>query len=372
MRRTPIPINDNHFRMKSPLTKSKPVTNLPPPGTYRDLLDCPNEPFWHDHCDWLKERGYLLRPRCRPDWVPSWVEDPKKNMMLCEDWQPNTACKVMDATRIFDGLVVTLKPLDTADRSSRRNSYRLVVFRRTPGIRPFQPLRPQSRCAGCSRPYDKPRFDTFGEAIEFFRQIFQANNAFIFDRNLNDSFPGPPVYAQNRNNVAHRDGQSLNIMMDATPLYPKPYHPIRRERSRNFKHGVSTLTRTQRPVKYHLIDFGLSRKDSTGVHAGASIIVGGDKTVPEFRIIPGREILLECDPLPTDVYYMGNLIRFEFLEGSWFAEKKIGFEFMRSLVADMVQGDPTLRPSMDEVVERFEEIVRGLSGRKLRSRVANF
>jgi hypothetical protein len=42
---------------------------------------------------------------------------------------------------------------------------------------------------------------------------------------------------------------------------------------------------------------------------------------------------------------------------------------MWPLVTDMTQDDPSKRPTMDEVVARFDEIVRGLSTWKLRSRV---
>lgn len=49
---------------------------------------------------------------------------------------------------------------------------------------------------------------------------------------------------------------------------------------------------------------------------------------------------------------------------------KLGLDFMKPLVADMTQDDPTKRPTMDEVVARFEEILRSLSSWTLRSRVA--
>ena len=48
-----------------------------------------------------------------------------------------------------------------------------------------------------------------------------------------------------------------------------------------------------------------------------------------------------------------------------------GFEFMRPLIDDMVQDDPSKRPNIDEVVRRFEESVRRLSVLKLRSRVVS-
>lgn len=44
---------------------------------------------------------------------------------------------------------------------------------------------------------------------------------------------------------------------------------------------------------------------------------------------------------------------------------------MLSLITDMVQVDPSKRPMMDEVVERFEDIRKSLTMSKLRSRIVN-
>jgi hypothetical protein len=48
---------------------------------------------------------------------------------------------------------------------------------------------------------------------------------------------------------------------------------------------------------------------------------------------------------------------------------KIGFDFLKPLVDDMVQNDPNARPTMNVVVERFDLIRQQLSSWKLRSRV---
>lgn len=32
----------------------------------------PSEVFWRDLYGFLKEHGYLLRPRYHPEWTPSW------------------------------------------------------------------------------------------------------------------------------------------------------------------------------------------------------------------------------------------------------------------------------------------------------------
>ena len=42
------------------------------------------EHYWRDRSLWLKECGYVLRPRYSPDWKPSWVGT-NKHWMHCED-----------------------------------------------------------------------------------------------------------------------------------------------------------------------------------------------------------------------------------------------------------------------------------------------
>ena len=44
------------------------------------------------------------------------------------------------------------------------------------------------------------------------------------------------------------------------------------------------------------------------------------------------------------------------LQGCEFNSRKRGVEFMASLVSEMVQDDPAKRPTMDEVVERFNQV----------------
>ncbi|KAJ7355948.1 hypothetical protein DFH08DRAFT_635311, partial [Mycena albidolilacea] len=47
---------------------------------------------------------------------------------------------------------------------------------------------------------------------------------------------------------------------------------------------------------------------------------------------------------------------------------KFGFEFIRLLITDVVHTDPSQRQNMDDsVLQRFGEIVRGLSSWKLRT-----
>lgn len=97
--------------------------------------------------------------------------------------------------------------------------------------------------------------------------------------------------------------------MDAGPLYPTSWHPAKINRNRNFKGQAKHSNRTAKPVKYYFIDFGNSRQYRPEERPPMEpIMLGGDKSPPEHNMG-----LRSCDPFPTDVYYLGNLIREEFL-----------------------------------------------------------
>ncbi|EGN91796.1 hypothetical protein SERLA73DRAFT_164364 [Serpula lacrymans var. lacrymans S7.3] len=171
------------------------------------------------------------------------------------------------------------------------------------------------------RSFDDPQFDTYGEVIDFFRQIFVAIHYWIVSS----------------------DCMGLNIMMDATSLFIDPYHPQDLEMKRDYTGRARYYTRTQHTPKYLFIDFGLSRRyGSNDVAPLEDAIHGGDKTVPEFQKQHDQEFILAY-----------------------------GFDFMEPLVKYMVQDDPEKRPNMNEVMAHFEEIVKQLSSWKLRSRVVD-
>ncbi|KDQ55756.1 hypothetical protein JAAARDRAFT_180569 [Jaapia argillacea MUCL 33604] len=315
------------------------------------------EKFWRDHYTWLQTCGYTLRPRYHPEWVPSW-KGTKKNWVFCEDAQDFPLRQIIDATRALNGELVALKKLSKTD-----HPYEVEIcqfFSSAPMAND-----PQNHCIPIyevlqvpddedlvllvmpfTRPFWNPRFDTFGEVIAFFQQIFEG------------------LHFMHKNLVAHRDCNSVNIMLDPRPLYPNSFHPVDKGRSRDYKGIAKHFTRTQRPSKYYLIDFGISRRYGPDDDpSDEDIIVGGDKSPPEFDSGKMERTNYKCNPFHTDIYYLGNMIRNNFIQSSK------GFDFMEPLVADMRQEDPTKRPTIDEVLGRFAEIRRSLSGWKLRSRV---
>ena len=42
------------------------------------------EKFWRDRYEWLQHSGYSLRPRYKPNWIPSW-RGTDKSYYECED-----------------------------------------------------------------------------------------------------------------------------------------------------------------------------------------------------------------------------------------------------------------------------------------------
>ncbi|KIK41252.1 hypothetical protein CY34DRAFT_806284 [Suillus luteus UH-Slu-Lm8-n1] len=311
------------------------------------------ETWWSQQYQWLRGQGYLLRPRYSPDWVPSW-EGSKRVPSDCEDRQVIRFSRIMDATRLSDGLYVSLK---LVEKSEYPHEAEIGLYFMSSKLASD----PKNHCVPflevLSVPDDndkqiivmplllnfvKLRFDTFGEVIECLRQLFEG---LLFMHN---------------HHVAHRDCMWMNIMMDAKDLYVEPYHPVKPHMKRDFSGLASHYTRTQRPPKYYIIDFGLSRRyDASEENPREYPIFGGDKTVPEFQ----NDSNVPLNPFPTDVYYLGNVIREQFLN------TKTGFEFLKSLVDDMVQNDPSKRPTMEQAVEQFDTIRQSLSTWKLRSRV---
>jgi len=188
------------------------------------------------------------------------------------------------------------------------------------------------------RPFNQPQMQTFGEFVAFFTQICEGLR-FMHERN-----------------VAHRDCTANNIMFDPSGMYPNGFHPIRTDRNRNFKGAAKAYTRTQRPPVYYFIDFGLSRQYASR-RVMDSPLRGGDKSAPEHR--SG----MRCNPFHTDIYYIGNLVREEFMK------KYRGFEFMEDLINSMTQRDPASRPLIEEVLERFGSIRQSLRMAKLRSTI---
>ncbi|KAJ6594505.1 hypothetical protein B0H19DRAFT_1095819 [Mycena capillaripes] len=322
----------------------------------------PKDIYWRDIQPWLEKQGYMLRARYRPNWVPSW-KDTGKYAPDYEDFFPAEHYQTIDATRMSDGLPVMLKRIKTDEHPREVEIWEFLSSEQLqsdpknhciPLLANLHEPDTDSRILVMKllRRYEDPHFDSIGEGIDFIRQIFEG------------------VQFMHKHLVAHRDCCSGNIMMDGSRLYPKGFHPMLQDRYPDGRRNAPHLTRTRAAPKYYLIDFGISvRFERDVLPHTAFAIEGGDKSVPEFKgLAPSNPM----NPFPTDVYYLGNLIRTEFMDGQFdpmypLHAGRFGFEFLRPLVNDMVNPNPEERPSIDEVVASFDKIVSGLSSWKLRS-----
>ncbi|KAJ3776849.1 kinase-like domain-containing protein [Lentinula raphanica] len=328
----------------------------------------PSEVFWRDHYEWLKNKGYLLRPRYHPDWVPSWsestlfpyrFEDSRIQILI-----PNN----LDAIRIADGQPVMLRLADSPSISDELEIGHLVSSGdmqcdpRNHCVPIYDTMEiPKARNDGRNCivvmpylvPWDKIEFQTVGEVVDFCSQVFEG------------------LQFMHSHNIAHNDAKNNNIMMDWSPLYPLPPHFHDASMRMDWKGRSKPRNRTLYPVRYYFIDWDLSKVYDAKTRTTRVPVrlpgYGGDRTVPEFK---RNE---PCNPFAVDVYCLGNVIRQKFIEGDPFVydppRRNVGF--LCELIADMTHDDPLKRPTMDDVVVRFEQIREGLTWWKLRSRVSD-
>jgi hypothetical protein len=111
-------------------------------------------------------------------------------------------------------------------------------------------------------------------------------------------------------------------MMDASSMYPEMYHPVRTELKKDFSGPAPYFSRTEKPPRYYIVDFGISRRYATSeLPAQEDIIRGGDKSPPEHQ----GNSSTAADPFATDVYYVGNMVRTHFILVSFWIDVSMGF-----------------------------------------------
>uniref|UniRef100_A0A8H7XMQ5 Protein kinase domain-containing protein n=1 Tax=Psilocybe cubensis TaxID=181762 RepID=A0A8H7XMQ5_PSICU len=326
------------------------------------------ETFWRDLQPWLFSRGYQLRARYQPDWIPSWVTNPPAERYEVRQREDNVRrgqIPVMDAVRARDDKPVMLKKVRKAGNeydwelaiSQYVSSPELMKDSDNHCVPVYEvldiPNDPEHSIIVMPLlyPFHITRFDTIGECLDFFYQIFKG------------------IQFLHRHHIAHRDCTANNVMMDPSEIYPEGFHPVKYRMNRDYTGPASPkCTRTQCPPKYYWIDYGLSvHFEESYKFPRAVTLRGGDKSAPEFQDI--KHLHTARDPFPTDIYYLGNLIRIYFTEGhpDNIDGYIYGLGFMKPLVDAMVQEDPSKRPTIDQCVIHLEEIICSRNPSTLRS-----
>ncbi|KAJ3931439.1 MAG: kinase-like domain-containing protein [Lentinula lateritia] len=321
------------------------------PVDRRTLND--NELWWSGHFEYLKDHGYMMRPRYRPGWKASF----KAGILAAlasEDGQNMLHPFVMDALRISDSYMVAMKKVKVStgeaniasffsnkehNTNSRNHCIRVLEVLPVPGNDDEKIL-----VMPWLRDVMDPRFRTIGEAVQFFKEMIEG------------------LQYMHENNVAHRDCARNNMGMDANSMYTRQYHPIEPKKRYNWSGRALHHSRTRCPPRYYFIDFGRSEMyDPKEPRRLEYALKSGGYTPPE------GDADIPCDPFATDVYILGTMIRASLLDGDT-RPGVHGFEFLRPLVNDMIADDPSNRPTMNEVASRFSTIVGNLRWWKLRSR----
>ncbi|KAJ6457773.1 hypothetical protein C8R47DRAFT_1163936 [Mycena vitilis] len=315
---------------------------------------------WGQHWQFFESSGYKLPSKFDPEHHSKQVHEMTRQERREHDANYGNPY-IMDATRISDGRQVMLKSVST---NTHPEEVKIALFFSSPPhaghprnhcIPVLEVLRDPSDAdiqilvMPLLAPLNTPIFDTVGEVVACFRQIFEG------------------IQYMHENFVAHRDCGMPNILQDGTDLYPGGFHPMKPWLDPSFRQPSRPITRTECWPRYHLIDFGLSRQynPNNGLPF-EDVICGGDKSPPEYDYAA-------CNPFPTDIYLLGNLLKCEFLysRNQFDDFDSPVFEhqpwlFLKPLIHDMTLQDASQRPTIGEVIERFDLLCCKLSRRHLR------
>ncbi|KAF9238817.1 kinase-like domain-containing protein [Melanogaster broomeanus] len=298
------------------------------------------ELFWSKRYNFFLSKGYTLRVRYSPTWVPSWHGKRGTDALprLYEDHVKIVNPDALDATS-HDGTIVFIKKIYSDEHPSEE---KIALYFSSEDLRND----PANHCVPIIdnfedeeeqnihyivmpilRPCTHPSFETVAEVLDFMKQVLQGLR-FMHD-----------------NRVSHGDCVAANIMMDAKYLCPYGWHPIATEETRNLIGNLYYKNRTDVEVIYYFIDFGHS---TLHPHGQTRFITGPgtarDKEVPEFKFeIP-------YDPFKTDVFILGHMFQTEFLE-------KYGrLEDLEPLIRLMTAQSPDERPTAEDALKSFERI----------------
>ncbi|EED84414.1 predicted protein [Postia placenta Mad-698-R] len=268
-----------------------------------------HEESWRDRQLFFERRGYMLRPRYRPGWVPSWRLNGKSPFVSEDAILLPFRQHLIDATRISDGLLVYLKRISTGDEESR-----IACMLSAPSLRDD----PRNHCVPILDIFQDDKDESISYMVMPFLRLIDSPPFEIPQEvtELVDQLLEGLVFLHEQG-VAHRDCAYKNIMMDASAMYPRGFHPIREDLLPN--------DRTIAPY-YSRIDVPRPR-------------------VPELSLRKRP-----YDPFKVDIFIIGNLFR------RHFHDVFSNVEFLEALIVSMTRHDPALRPSASEALAHWKSI----------------
>ncbi|KAI0773703.1 kinase-like domain-containing protein [Fomes fomentarius] len=291
------------------------------------------ELLWRDRQKFLQAHGYMLRPRYIAGWIPSW----KSYQEVYE---------AEDHVRGPDGKLVMLKrvPADSQELRvcSRLTSQELRNDPRNHCV-PVLDVFTDAQDPGMAyiimpflRHIDDPGFDTVGSILTCVDELLRGL-VFLHEKH-----------------VAHRDCTYMNIMMDATAMYPQGFHPTAPHVLPTQVTTAPVVPRSRVHVIYYYVGFSISTcsspDDTTKLFTGTK---GLDRQVPE----PSNKD--PYDPFKGDIFMLGNMFRTSILQlQKTHLTKYSNVDSLLPLVEKMLSQTPAERPSANEALKQFRDISR--------------
>ncbi|KAH9834123.1 kinase-like domain-containing protein [Rhodofomes roseus] len=301
----------------------------------------PHERAWRNRQPFLESHGYMLRPRLRPGWTPSWRTSGEHPLDAEDTNYIHPFPHLTDATRISDGKLVSIKRV-----FSNSVEVKIATYLRNPLFEkdtrnhcvPILDLFQDDKNASISymvmpflRWFDRPSFDSVDDVLDLGEQLLEG------------------LVFLHEHGIAHRDCSYTNLMMDATPLFPDGFHPLRNTLKPDGKTAAWPNSRSHFPVKYYFIDFGISVQIPPDVQP--KLAVGGDG---RDQAPPELSDDVPYDPFKLDVFILGNVFRKNFYD----TLSNVGF--LRPIWQSMTQPDPLERPSPAEALQQWQQMRRAV------------
>ncbi|KAI0316380.1 hypothetical protein OF83DRAFT_1060482 [Amylostereum chailletii] len=310
-----------------------------------------HEEWWRDHQVFLESRGYMLRPRLRPGWKPSWLgtgRDPWTCFTIEDAVYSDVRMKLMDATHMSDGKMVYIKQVVTGDQESTIACYfSSDAMRQHPDNHsvPILDLFPDGDDPSISfmvmpylREFYSPSFEYVGEVLDFGEQVLKR------------------LTFMHEQGVAHRQGQrfrdcaQMNIMVDAPGMYPRGYHPVRSWLLPDLSAFSPYKPRLTVDVKYYFVDYGISTQFPPGTTSG--MVLG---TWAQDHDVPELSDEVAYDAFKVDIFTLGNVFR------RVICDKYVNAEFIRPLAAFMTNADPSVRPTAAQALAEWRAVCASFS-----------
>ncbi|KAJ3523004.1 hypothetical protein NMY22_g11642 [Coprinellus aureogranulatus] len=307
----------------------------------------PYEEMWVRYFHFLDQRGYRLRPRYHPDWVPSWRVSPTTKGSYFNEDSIHAYPHVVDAVRKQDGEKVMLKHVQLSSQELEISLY-VSSLPRTGDLR--------NHCVQILDVILIPACETHaivvmpllyahawlefrhvGEFVEVAEQLVDCLD-FLHDHC-----------------IVHRDFCRFNVLIDPTKILPKGFHPFephsppqgRWSKSRRLYWRERWSTR---PNRYYLIDFGFSMMFESKEGNRVTGRCGQDASAPEMSLDA------PYDPFPVDVYQLGNMLLI--LSDGYRPDKHISK--LRELALKMTLPDAGLRLTAKEAASEVHSWAKGV------------